>query len=127
MMAQAELARAFENGATRGRASSVEVRECEGDHALVDTRGKGAVYAYRYPSGHVVAFEGWYGYSPSTSCALTKMGLSYVCRHDEDRDYRANATAAEAPVTRAREAVARTSVTGWTSTTRRTSAKRSVA
>jgi hypothetical protein len=100
MQSQANLARAFENGATRGRASSVEVRECEGGHALVDTRGKGAVYAYRYPSGHVVAFEGWYGYSPSTSCALTKMGLSYVCRHDEDRDYRANATAADAPITR---------------------------
>jgi len=100
MMAQEELARAFENGATSGCASSVEVRELAGGYALVDTRGKGAVYAYRYPSGQVVAFEGWYGYSPSTSCMLTKMGLSPTCRHEDDSDYHANTTAAEAPISR---------------------------
>lgn len=99
-MSQDNLARSFENGATSGRASSVEIRDIEGGHALVDTRGKGAVLAYRYPSGHIVAFEGWYGFSPSTSCMMTKMGLSYVTRHDEDRVYRANATAADAPITR---------------------------
>jgi len=97
MASQANLARSFENGATDGKASSVEIRAVQGGHALVDTRGKGAVYAYRYPSGQVVAFEGWYGYSPSTSCMLTKMGLSPTCRHDSDRHYRANTTAADAP------------------------------
>lgn len=100
MMSQANLARSFENGATSGRASSVEIREVEGGHALVDTRGKGAVLAFRYPSGHVVAFEGWYGHSVSTSCMMTKMGLSHKCRHDDDRVYRANATSADAPTLR---------------------------
>jgi hypothetical protein len=119
MTSQANLARSFENGATTGKASSVEIREfepsdsdgsqsadsktpreIEGGHAIVDTRGKGAVLAYRYPSGKVVAFEGWYGYSPSTSCMMTKMGLSPACRHEDGRHYRANTTAAEAPVTR---------------------------
>lgn len=99
MVSQETLARSFENGATNGAASSVEIREIAGGHALVDTRGKGAVYAFRYPSGQVVAFEGWYGYSPSTSCMMTKMGVSPTCRHDEDRVYRANTTAADAPTT----------------------------
>jgi len=100
MASQANLARSFENGATSGKASSVEIREIEGGHAIVDTRGKGAVLAYRYPSGQVVAFEGWYDYSPSTSCMMTKMGLSPACRHESDRHYRANTTAAEAPISR---------------------------
>lgn len=95
MVSQENLARSFENGATHGKASNVEIREIEGGHALVDTRGRGAVLAFRYPSGHVVAFEGWYGYSISTSCMMTKMGLSPTCRHVEDRVYRANTTAAE--------------------------------
>lgn len=96
MVSQRTLARSFENGATSGAASSVRIEEHDGGYALVDTRGKGAVYAFRYPSGHIVAFEGWYGYSPSTSSIMTKMGLSHVARHDDDRAYRANATAAEA-------------------------------
>jgi hypothetical protein len=102
MMSQDNLGRSFENGATSGRASNVEIREAEGGYALVDTRGKGAVLAYRYPSGHIVAFEGWYGYTVSTSCMMTKLGLSVTCRHDEDRVYRANATAADAPTVRER-------------------------
>lgn len=100
MLSQDALGRAFENGAQSGRASSVEIRSLGGGHALVDTRGEGAVYAYRYPSGHIVAFEGWYGYSPSTSSMMTLLGVSPTCRHEDDRVYRANATAAEAPITR---------------------------
>ena len=99
MVSQANLARSFENGATSGSASSVEIREIAGGHAIVDTRCAGAVYAFRYPSGKIVAFEGWYGYSPSTSTMMTKMGISPTCRHDDDRDYRANVTAADAPTT----------------------------
>lgn len=100
MASQRDLARSFENGATSGKASSIEICEIEGGHAIVDTRGKGAVYAYRYPSGQVVAFEGWYGYSPSTSSMLTKMGLSPTCRHDEDRVHRADSVSKDAPITR---------------------------
>jgi hypothetical protein len=129
MMSQENLARSFENGATSGRASSVEIREIEGGYALVDTRGKAAVLAFRYPSGHfessdsedslsrhsatggeVVAFEGWYGHSVSTSTMMTKMGLSVTCRHDDDRLYRANATAAEAPTLKS------STLRGWGST-----------
>lgn len=99
MVSQENLARSFENGATHGTASSVEITDIAGGHALVDTRGEGAVLAFRYPSGHVVAFEGWYGFSVSTSAMMTKMGLSHVCRHDEDRVYRANTTAADSPTT----------------------------
>jgi hypothetical protein len=104
MMSQRDLARAFENGATGGRASNVEIRAPADGHALVDTRGRGAVLAYRYPSGEIVAFEGWYGYSVSTSVMLTKMGLSYVCRHDDDCVYRANASSADAPTVRGADA-----------------------
>jgi len=31
---------------------------------------------------------------------MTKMGLSPACRHEESRHYRANTTAAEAPISR---------------------------
>jgi len=109
-MSQENLARSFENGTTSGQASSVEIREAEGGYALVDTRGKAAVLAFRYPSGHIVAFEGWYGHSVSTSTMMTKMGLSVTCRHDDDRLYRANATAAEAPTLKS------STLHGWGST-----------
>lgn len=110
MLSQDALGRAFENGAKSGRASSVEIRPVGGGHALVDTRGKAAVYAYRYQSGHVVAFEGWYGHSPSTSSMMTLLGVSPTCRHEEDRVYRANATAAEAPT------LTESALSGWGST-----------
>lgn len=100
MTSQGQLAAAFARGETDGDASSIEIRETEGGHAIVDTRGREAVLAFRYPSGGVVAFEGWYGHSPSTSSMLTKMGLSPTARHDDDREYIANATSADAPVDR---------------------------
>lgn len=94
MMSQANLANAFERGEKRGKASNVQIVElCGGWTALV---GYGwAAYAVRTNSppsqgeaaeagdshsesatdGTIHYYEGWYGYSPSTSCQLSRMGL----------------------------------------------------
>lgn len=104
-MSQANLAREFVRGADSGTASSVEIRRLgTSDTALVDTRGKGAVYALRqvtrdHPSGHVTAFTGWYGYSPSTSSMLTKMGLSPKAYQQDHREFLADTRVQEKAAT----------------------------
>lgn len=77
MIAQRDLARQFESGEDADfipDASNVKVVETskEGYDALLIGFGH-AVYAARRDDGTIVYFEGWYGYSPSTSCQLSKM------------------------------------------------------
>lgn len=73
-MRQSELAEAFFNGAANGEASNVQLQQLAGGTALV---GYGhAVYAFRYPSGHVVYFHGWQGYSTATNSQLGKMNFT---------------------------------------------------
>lgn len=74
-LSQPDLAREFQNGRTSGQASNVSIRETDDETLLV---GYGwAVYAARdKETGEITYYKGWYGYSTSTSGALTKMGLS---------------------------------------------------
>jgi hypothetical protein len=86
MVAQDKLGRMFVRGETSGEASNVRIIHFPylGKTALV---GYGhAVYATRDDdTGHITYFEGWYGYSPSTSCQLTKMGFPSVADSIENR------------------------------------------
>lgn len=92
MTTQRELGRLFRQGATSGSASNVEIQDAENTTRLV---GYGhAVYAIRFKStGKVVGF-GWRGYSMSTSCQLTKLGIKRgdpdVDRCDDHIDVRAS-------------------------------------
>lgn len=90
MTTQRELGQAFEAGATEGRASNLAIQECAGGYALVDVRGP-AVLAYRFPGTHrIVSFDGWYGFSTTTSCMMTKAGVGPQARRDDDRIDRAD-------------------------------------
>jgi len=73
MTSQRNLGRMFKRGETSGTASNVEIRDFGNFTAIV---GYGhAVYAVRVKdTGEVIGF-GWDGYSRSTSCQLTKMGI----------------------------------------------------
>lgn len=72
---QSELGDRFARGATGGAASNVKIRDGDGYTALV---GYGhALYALRDDqTGNIVAFTGWYGYSMSTSCQFSRLGLT---------------------------------------------------
>jgi len=74
MTSQRELGRAFHRGQTSGTASNVEIEDF-GDFTALLGYGH-AVYAVRLKdTGEVIGF-GWYGYSQSTSCQLSKMGIT---------------------------------------------------
>lgn len=75
-MSQRELGRAFQNGATEGKASNVQLMDLDDVTAVV---GYGwAIYAYRdKETGTITAHRGWHGYSPSTSSQMTRMRLSH--------------------------------------------------
>lgn len=73
MMNQNDLGRAFKRGETNHRASNVQIVE-RGDFTVLLGYGH-AVYAARHKeSGAITHFEGWRGYSVSTSCQLSKLG-----------------------------------------------------
>ena len=61
-----ELIRRFVEGKTSGKACNMEIREADGKTLLV---GYGwARYAERQKdSGEITLFDGWYGYSSTTS------------------------------------------------------------
>lgn len=83
MMSQHDLGRAFENGAKRGRASNVRIVElCGGWTALVGYQW--AAYAVRTNDGTIHYYKGWYGYSPSTSCQLSRMGMESMADRTHD-------------------------------------------
>lgn len=70
---QHELGRRFRNGKTSGTASNVKIDDRENGTALI---GYGhAMYAFRTNDGTIIYFRGWYGYSASTSCQISKMSL----------------------------------------------------
>lgn len=72
--AQAELGHRFRQGAESGKASNVEIQDFGDYTALVGYEW--AVYAVRNKeSGKVIYFKGWYGYSQSTSCQISKLRL----------------------------------------------------
>lgn len=75
---QSKLGRRFFRGATSGKASNVKT-ETFADLGLTALIGYGhAVYATRdMDTGHVTAYMGWDGYSNSTSCQLSKLGLRH--------------------------------------------------
>lgn len=80
-MNQKELGNEFRRGATSGKASNVQIIEKDGKTQLV---GYGhAVYAER-ENGHITVYTGWYGYSKSTSCQFTKMGLKEMADETVD-------------------------------------------
>jgi hypothetical protein len=99
VLSQQALAQNFVRGATTGQASNVSIQKiADGVTALV---GYGhAVYAKRTQKRGTTAYGGWYGYSPSTSSALTKMGLSPVAYEDYDRDFVASALSEDKPTIR---------------------------
>jgi hypothetical protein len=75
---QSELATWFSYGNTKGYASNVVIEDFPnlGVTALIGYRH--AVYATRdKATGKITYFSGWYGLSQTTSCQLTKMGLSH--------------------------------------------------
>jgi hypothetical protein len=84
---QTALGRRFRDGKT-GTASNMKVKEDnEGGLKMV---GYGhALYAYRYPDGHIIYFSDWYGRSQSTNCQLTKTGVKTT--HDQSVDKREKA------------------------------------
>lgn len=60
-----ELIKRFIRGETTGTASRMEIREMGDGTALV---GYGwALYAYRSPSGEIQLYNGWDGYSSTTT------------------------------------------------------------
>ena len=72
--AQDELAKRFFDGETTGKASNVKIVETDNETLLVGYNW--AVYAARNKdTGETTYYKGWYGYSPSTSSQLTRMGL----------------------------------------------------
>jgi hypothetical protein len=87
---QRNLGREFLFGETSGRASNVEIKHFP-NVGLTALIGYGhAVYATReIGTGTVVYYEGWYGRSASTSCQLTKMGLS---KNSPDHDLNVDET-----------------------------------
>lgn len=83
MVAQQELARRFAAGhdvTGIGSASnlSVESTAREGYDAVLLGYGH-AVYAARRTDGSVVRFDGWRGYSQSTTCQLTELRKGFKC------------------------------------------------
>jgi hypothetical protein len=71
---QTKLGRRFRNGKT-GSASNVKVEE-DRDGGLKMVGYGHALYAYRYPDGYTIFFEGWNGRSQSTNQHLSKTGVS---------------------------------------------------
>lgn len=73
---QKEIGERFHRGESSGKASNVEIQEFEA-LGLTAVVGYGhAVYATRdIETGHTVYFDGWYGYSVTTSCQISKMRL----------------------------------------------------
>lgn len=58
----------------------------EDDRGGIKLVGYGhALYAYRYPDGHIIYFKGWRGRSHSTDCHLSKMGLKSCCDKGVDK------------------------------------------
>ena len=73
MTSQRDLGRMFKRGETSGTASNVEIRDFGDFTALMGYEH--AIYAIRLKdTGRVIGF-GWDGYSRSTSCQLSKMGI----------------------------------------------------
>lgn len=81
---QNELGRRFRRGETTGSSSNTRIEDFPalGLTALI---GYGhAVYATRQKDTGILTFYGWYGYSPSTSQQITKMGLKSNADESED-------------------------------------------
>lgn len=68
-----EIGEAFANGDYEHRNSTMSVRSApaENDSGLLYSYG--AVIAARFADGHVVFYDGWYGYSPTTSKHMTQL------------------------------------------------------
>ena len=86
-MNQNDLGRRFHDGATTGQASNTRIEDYD-DLGLTAIIGYGhAVYATRdKKTGHTIYYEGWHGYSASTSCQLSKFKLPF--KADETVDER---------------------------------------
>jgi hypothetical protein len=78
-MNQRKLGDQFYYGDTEGKASNVQIEDFP-DLGLTALIGYGhAVYATRdQKTGYTVYYEGWYGYSATTSCQLSKLELSHT-------------------------------------------------
>jgi hypothetical protein len=74
-VSQHELGKRFFDGETSGRASNVELVD-DDDRTLLVGYGW-AIYAERdKETGKTTYHHGWYGYSVSTSCQLSALGLA---------------------------------------------------
>lgn len=92
MYSQNELVRRFARGATTGTASNMEIRELD-DGTTQIIGYSWAVYSERDERGEITLFDGWRGYSVSTTQQLGK--IRPVADHVSD----AKPMAGERPLT----------------------------
>jgi len=75
-MNQRELGSRFASGYKSGKAGNLSIINLgRGRTALVSYGW--AVLAIRSPEGQITEFSGWYGYSVSTSCQISRSGIHY--------------------------------------------------
>lgn len=90
-MSQDKLVRRFAAGDDHGTASNMQIRPADGGTELV---GYGwARYAFRTDDGTVTIYEGWNGYSISTTQQMTK--VRRVADEADDSQPRAGSRAPE--------------------------------
>jgi len=68
-----EIGEAFANGDYDHHNSTMNVRSATGKNDSGLLYSYGAVIAARFADGHIVFYDGWYGYSVTTSGHITKL------------------------------------------------------
>jgi hypothetical protein len=63
-----DLVERFARGFERGASNRMEIKR-DGNETIIVGYGH-AVYARRKPNGTIILYDGWYGYSPTTSTHL---------------------------------------------------------
>lgn len=60
-----QLVERFVRGFRKGESNRMEIRQ-DGNETIIVGYGH-AIYARRKPNGNIILYDGWYGYSPTTS------------------------------------------------------------
>jgi len=81
-ISNSNLVSRFYNGDTSGKANRMEIEECD-DGATVLWGYGWAVYAFRTPNGKVFKFNGWDGYSATTTKHMNLIYGAKVTEMDE--------------------------------------------